>query len=100
ILSGDGNSREFWLKEWEIDQTDTDWQETTKAYQDTFNMLKEIYGMTPVADTEMLLGFAKRSVERIKELEKQQEPKTIYKVDGRDFESFIKLGNMRLIIEK
>jgi murein DD-endopeptidase MepM/ murein hydrolase activator NlpD len=100
ILGGDGNAKEYWLTHWNISQTDTNWQETARAYEDTFNRLKEIYSLTPADNTENVLGYAIRSVERIKELEKQQEPKTIYKVDGKDFENLFKIGNIRLIIEK
>lgn len=98
-LHGDHRAKERWLSEWGISQTDTKWEEIAKSYQDTFQRLKEIYGLTPADNTEEVLGFAIRSVERIKELEKQQEPKTIYKYEGKDFEVYRFLG-FKLLIER
>jgi len=100
ILTGDGNSREYWLDKWEIDTSPVNWEETAKAYQDNFNRLKEIYGLVPSADTEEVLGRASRAQDRIKELEKLQEPKTIYKIDGKNFDSILKIGKYRIILEK
>ena len=100
ILGSDGKSREHWIKTWGVNQVDTDWKEIAESYQDTFDKLKQIFSLVPADNTEEVLGAATRSVEKVRELEKLQEPKVIYKVDGKDFESFFKIGNFRLIVEK
>lgn len=99
-LQGDEHAREYWLKQWDIKQADTNWQEIARSYQDTFERLKQIYGLSSADNTEEVLGFATRSQERIKELEKELEPKIVYKHEGKDYEKLFSFMNLILIQEK
>jgi len=106
VFQGDGAAKKHLLELWGI-EIDINWEETAKGYIDTFNMLKEIYGLSPSDDTEKVLGKARGSQERIKELEnqvkeleKKKTPETIYKYQDKDYQLILKISNLILALEK
>lgn len=99
ILEGDGEARKYWLNRWDVHNDDINWQQTAEQYKQTYNDLKGILGLTESADTEEVFGKVRGMLERITELEKLTLPKTIYKIEGKDFEVFNALF-FKILIEK
>ena len=83
-----------------IPTQDINWHETALLYQETFEKLKEIFGLPPADNTEEVLGKARNLINELNELKKLQEPKTIYKYADKDFQSLFKVGNILIAIEK
>lgn len=100
ILGGDGNAKRYWLDAWGVKPEDINWQVIAEQYKENYNDLKSTLGLSISADTEEVMGKVRGMLELITELQKAVEPKVVYKVDGKDFESVLKIGNIRIILEK
>jgi hypothetical protein len=99
LLRGDGRSKSRWTKEWGIDSTSSD-PVVIEAYKESYEHLKHLLGLVGADNTEDVEGKVKQLVDRNKELEAAIVPKIVYRLEGRDFERGIRIGNIALIIEK
>lgn len=100
ILKGDENARKHWLEEWEIDTSYKNWEETARRYQTALDDIKIVLGLPASDNTEDVLGSITGLKERIKKLEEEQKPKTIYKYQDKDYELAFKLFNLLIINPK
>ncbi|GIW70317.1 MAG: hypothetical protein KatS3mg101_1064 [Patescibacteria group bacterium] len=98
-LHQDSRFYEKWVKP-NIPDKDISWHETALLYQESFEKIKELLGAAPAENTEEVIGRIKKLIERNKELEKLQEPKTIYKYENKDYVPLIRLSNIIVAIQK
>jgi murein DD-endopeptidase MepM/ murein hydrolase activator NlpD len=96
-LTGDKRFFETYIEP-HLPNSNTDYQEISKAYEDSFNRLKDILRLAPAANTEDVLGKAKGLLDRIKELEKIQIPETVYKFEGKDYKKLFGFLNIVVIM--
>lgn len=100
LLTGDGRSKIRWAKLWGVGQLSTDWEQVANQYKQTYEDLKGVLKLSMSADTEEVAGRVQGLLNRIVELEKATTPEIIYKLDGKDFNRILKIGNITIIMEK
>jgi len=100
LLTGDGRAKSRWLQKWDNEDNDIVLKEMIEQYKTTLYSLKEILGVSVGSDNETLIGKARGLSESLTEAQNALIPKTVYKVEGKDFSRVFKIGNITLIIEK
>lgn len=97
ILTGDGRAKARWEAAWGV--TSTNWKEVAKGYQDAFESLKDLFKMSPVENTQEVLGKVAKLKEDYEKLVKESKPQTIYKYQDVDYQKVLQFMNLVLIIE-
>ena len=108
LLVGDGSVKKYWKEKWGVKETSGDigLQTTITAYDGTFGDLKDVLrkeGIMPGDSNEKVVGKVGGLVEEVEELREKRTPKTIYKLEGKDYKAIKIIWNLYLldlIIEK
>ena len=100
LLIGDGRAKTRWLSKWDNEDNDIVLKEMIEQYKTTLYSLKEILGVPVGSDNETLIGKARGLSESLTVAQEALQPKTVYKLEGKDFTKVINLGIFTIITEK
>lgn len=100
LLNGDGRAKKRWLSKWDNEDNDIVLKEMIEQYQTTLYSIKEILKVPIGSDNETLIGKVRGVANSITELQEALLPKTVYKVNEKDFTKLFSISNLTVIIER